>query len=165
MDWALSHKGVSSSAQFWRDYFRENPDALHYLLGEIYRLLRKDGGEKRRRSGDGRGSLEELWNGLTVETSEKPFSESFLEAAAGRSIRSIAPKVPIHFSQLAGMVNGTRRLVDYNDIPKSMRTLESIAAALGRKPAYFLEWRRLYILGAVLEAQESDLNRIARGLH
>ena len=165
MDWATVHSDVSHDPEFWRRYFEANPDALHRLLGDIYDTTRstKDSRPGRKaRSGD--GTLEDLWDILTVRTSDRPFGEAFLEAAKGRSIRSIAPLIPMHFSHLAGLVNGSRRLVDYNDIPSSMRTLEKIAKSLGQKPAYFREWRELYVIWAVKDAVSVSMDRIARNL-
>ena len=155
MRWDAATLEASRNPAYWRKFFSDNPDALHKLLGDIYEIATAHSSENARagrRTRTGAGSLDDLWQMLTLEASDLPFGEAFRKAAKDRSIRSIAPQVPCHFSHLASLVAGRRRLVDYNDMRGSMQFIERVAKALRVRPAYFKEWRELYVLTAVQTA-------------
>ena len=132
----------------WVDYFDEQPDVMHAILGDIFVItkaheatVKKSG----RRPKHTNGSLDELWNMLTPRYSNEPFGEAVKELIGQQSLRGFAPKIPMHYWSLVRLMRGERKIINPTDIPGSMQTLEMIARAGRVSPFYFYEYRTLYI--------------------
>jgi hypothetical protein len=95
---------------------------------------------------------------ITPKYSVKPFAESMTELIGDQSIRSFAAKIPMHYWSLIRLIRGERRIVNPNDIASSMQTLELIAKAGKVHPAYFVEYRTLYIFSMFNEVFEAKPN-------
>lgn len=132
------HGGHSSDPSFWEEYLGEHPDVLHRLLADVYQATY---------GVDRPPTLDELWDLVsTPEFSTKPFGEALMEALGGRSVRSLSVQIGIHPSALHRFITGEREIVSVRDPIGSMRQLEVIARALRVHPAYFSEWRRLWVM-------------------
>lgn len=135
------HGAHSSDPAFWEQYLDEHPDVLHRLLADVYQATY--GVEKP-------PTLDELWDLVaTPEFSVKPFGEAVVDALGGRSVRSLALQVGIHQTLLTRYMTGERDIVatrGVDPVGESMRRLEVVAKALRVHPAYFSEWRRLWLM-------------------
>jgi hypothetical protein len=132
------HGDASSDPSFWETYLDEHPDVLHRLLADVFQATY---GVERP------PTLDELWDLVaTPEFSVKPFGEALMEALGGRSVRSLSVQIGIHPSALHRFITGEREIVSVRDPIGSMRQLEAVARALRVHPAYFAEWRRLWLM-------------------
>lgn len=128
----------SADPTFWERYLDEHPDVLHRLLADVYQAAY---------GVDRPPTLDELWDLVaTPEFSVKPFGEALLDALAGRSVRSLAVQIGIHQTLLTRYMTGERDIVSVRDPIGSMRRIELVAKALRVHPAYFAEWRRLWLM-------------------
>jgi hypothetical protein len=133
----------------WVAFFDQRPDVMHQLLGDIFSYTKAAEAEVKktgRRPKHTKGSLDELWTMITPRYSMDPFHLSILDLMGNRSLRSFAARIPMHHVQLMRLIKGERNLVSVHDSFASMATLEQIARAGGVHPAYFREWRELYIM-------------------
>lgn len=73
----------------------------------------------------------------------RPFHEAFTILAGERSLRGLAAKTGISFSQVRRLLRG--------DTEPSAREMEQVAKGFGKSPGYFLEYRRGVILAAICE--------------
>jgi hypothetical protein len=139
---------------FWTFFFEQRPDVLHQLLGDLYLITKVH--EKAERRGGRRarmvnGNLDELWGMLTPRYANVGFGDAVRELMGDASLRQFAARIPMHHHSLARLMNGERQVVNPHDAEGSMRLLESVARAGGVHPAYFAEWRELYVLHALHE--------------
>lgn len=145
------------AAQDWVEFFQANPDVFHRLLGEVYIITKtRDavGKKSGRRSRYINGNLDELWSLLSPRYATVPFSAAVREIMGRESLRSFASRIPMHHHSLTRLMRGERQVVNNGDPVSSMRLLERIARAGGVHPAFFAEWRTLYVthaIGAVLQ--------------
>jgi hypothetical protein len=145
----------------WVNFFTERPDAMHQILGDIFVITKAHNATVKksgRRPKHVNGNLDDLWNMITPKYSVKPFAESMTELIGDQSIRSFAAKIPMHYWSLIRLIRGERRIVNPNDIASSMQTLELIAKAGKVHPAYFVEYRTLYIFSMFNEVFEAKPN-------
>lgn len=134
---------VKQTTDDWVAFFDRRPDVVLQILGDIYREVKA---QELRESGNaptGRrpkainGSLAELHEMITPRYSERPFAEAVEELRGTRSLRAFAAKVPMNHHTLTRMMRGELKL--------EMWRLEAIAAAAKVQPAFFLEWRVMYV--------------------
>jgi hypothetical protein len=78
---------------------------------------------------------------LRVDYSEYEFQDAFRILAQGRSIRSLAAKTGLDRNMVQKLLAGKRE--------PDIQIMEQIAAAFKKRPAYFLEYRVMYVLGAL----------------
>ena len=153
-DWAKAladHKVYAGSfdPSFWRTYLTENPDVLHHILADLHQVAGKNVSSP---------TLDDLWELVAPKFSDKSFPEAFHDALGGRSVRQIASRVSLHHWTVVRYLNGERPVVSIQDPQGSMRRLELFAKALGVQPAYFAEWRRLWIMSLIDSALEIQPN-------
>lgn len=151
-DALTSHALVANSfsPSFWSEFLAENPDVLHRILGDLYQIASKELREN--------PTLDDLWALVAPSYSLQPFPQAFMAAAGKRSIRQIAGQLGIHHSILARYINEDVPIVRATDPVGSLARLEAIALTLKVHPAYFAEWRRLWVLAVIDSAMESQPN-------
>lgn len=150
-DWdnakALYPSVKNTDDAMWVDFFDQRPDVLHAILGDIYIVTKYDERKQRGEGRDGRrtmprdANLDELWDMITPRFSTQPFALSVRELIGERSLRQFAAKVPMDHRELSRMMRGQTVLTGY--------WLEQIAKAGKVSPAFFLEYRHLYIADAL----------------
>jgi len=145
----------------WVSFFDRRPDVLYALCGDIYRIVkahepavRKTG----RRPRSINGNFAELWEMLSPRFSQEPFAESVRELMGTMSLRAFAAKIPMHHHQLTRLMTGERAIVKVHDPQGSMLTLESVARVGKVHPAFFAEWRELYVWSVLQEALSASPN-------
>lgn len=148
-------------ADDWSDFFKERPDVLNRLLGEIY-IITKTQESTHKKSGRRtryiNGNLDELWNMIAPRYSVEPFADAVRELMGKQSLRAFAAKIPMHHHSLSRLMRGERQIVNPNDPISSMGTLEQIAKAGNVHPAFFSEWRSLYVAHAVISVMQENPN-------
>lgn len=134
--------------QDWVQYFTEHPDVVHSILGDIYVITKADQATVKksgRRPRHINGNLDELWGMITPVYATEPFGESVKQLIGDQSIRQFSAKIPMHYWSLIRLMRGERQIINPYDIESSMQTLEMIAKAGKVAPAFFAEYRQLYI--------------------
>lgn len=127
----------------WVGFLDRRPDVITQILGDIYREVRAQEQREAGSAPTGRrpraiaGSMDELDAMITPRYSNEPFAVAVEELRAGISLRAFAAKVPMNHHTLTRMMRGELRL--------EMWRLELIARAGKVAPAYFLEWRVMYV--------------------
>lgn len=160
-DWetALADNKIFTSSfdpAFWREYLKERPDVLHHILADLYQIS----GPKNGRS----ANLDDLWDLVAPKFSDKPFAQAFADASRGRSVRQVAIVVGLSHPQIFRYLSGERSIVKVHDTEGSMRRLELFAKALSVQPAYFSEWRRLWIM-SMIDSVLSDKPNVSVGIY
>jgi hypothetical protein len=145
----------------WVAFFDQRPDVMHAILGDIYvhtkahmETVKKTG----RRPKHVNGNLDELWDMLTPQYATEPFGPAVRELIGQQSLRQFAAKIPMHHYSLTRLMNGERNIVNPNDPFTSMKTLERIAIAGKVHPAYFIEWRTLYVMAVLNDMMQARPN-------
>lgn len=130
---------LKAGVEDWVERFDQRPDIMHAILGDIYRTVRyKDEGRvDGRRAAVKDGSLDELNAMIAPRYSQEPFPVAVRELIGDRSLRQFAAKVPIDHRELSRFVRG--------EVSPSRFWLERIAKAGKVTPAFFVEWRTLYV--------------------
>jgi hypothetical protein len=128
----------------WLSAFDANPDIMWSIIGDIYDVVKaeqdRDAGIRKlgRRPQRTSASLDEVYATVfPAQFTMDPFGEALSKLLAGRSVRAFAAKVPMNQSYLGKLMHGSRTV--------DLETLERVAVAAKVPPAYFLEWRALYI--------------------
>lgn len=140
----------AASPEFWTELFRSRPDVLHLLLGDVYVISKAHargakGGRRPAKAGD--GGMDDLWRLVTPKFSSKPFGDAVRDLMGKQSLRGFAMKVGMHHQSLARLMSGERPIEKMYDPAGSMAILEQVAAGAKVHPSYFMEWRRLYLIG------------------
>jgi len=116
-------------------------------LGDIYVVTKYD--DRKRETGqrlDGRrtmprnANLADLWKMITPQFSVDPFPVAFKELQGDRSIRAMGIKTGISDRRLSELLRG-----DYSHMQLDLYVLDKIAVGCRINPAFFLEWRVLYV--------------------
>jgi len=149
------------SEKDWVEFFDRRPDVMHAILGDIYvhtkahmDTVKKTG----RRPRHVNGNMEELWDMITPRYATEPFSTSVVELMDGQSLRQFAAKIPMHHYTLSRLISGERNLINVHEPFESMKTLERIAIAGRVHPAFFVEWRTLYVLSILTDMMYAKPN-------
>lgn len=155
VSWAgsVSREALDKSRDktFWADVFTQRPDVMYAMLGDLYTITKAHeqpnvrGGRRARVAGD----LDELWDMLTPQFSTKPFGDALREVMGNTSLRQFAAAIPMHHRSLARLMDGERQIVNKHDPEASKQLLERIAKVARVHPAYFNEWRRLWIFSTL----------------
>lgn len=117
--------------------------AMGAIIGDIFDEVKaeeeKEAGVKRMGRRPGRSaSLSEVYATVfPAPYSMDPFPEALTKLLNGRSQRAFAAKVPCNQSTMSRLLSGEWK----PDIPM----MESIAVAAKVSPAFFLEWRAMYV--------------------
>lgn len=160
-DWEKAKReypSVGLGIDEWVSFFDQRPDVLHQILGDIYVVTKFDDAKRVGQGRDGRrtmpkdANLEELWGMITPRYSQHPFAEAFKELQGDRSLRAMAFKVGIDHRELSRLIRGQQAL--------TLFVLDQIASKCRVSPAFFLEWRIMYVqkvLGEVM-AQRPNLS-------
>lgn len=132
----------------WLAVIDDNPDIMWKTFGDIYDVVKAEEDKERGIRSMGRRparkgvSLDELFAVvLPPSYSNDPFPLALKNLIAARSQRQFAMKVPCNQSTLSRMLAGQMK--------PDLVMLERLAAAGKVHPAYFMEWRALY-LGQVI---------------
>lgn len=143
----------------WRAFF-DTPAGMYALGRILYDIYDKVVDEEEKANGlvrKGRRParkevpLEEVYRKvLPPAPSLLPFPEALKEVMNGKSLRWLAPKIPIDVSTLS-------RVLRSKSTPDIV-LLERIAAAVKVHPGYFLEWRALYIGQLITEVYLASPN-------
>lgn len=149
MEWETAARGhadieAATTPTFWRDTLEREPEVLHRLLGDLWNAAQAAKGAP-----SGRVSLptiDDVFQLVLPEYSNEPFPEALKAKLGKRSLRWLAQQTHVHHSHIHRWVTGQRPVVNLHDPLASMQQLEGIAKALNVHPAYFAEWRRLWIL-------------------
>ena len=146
----------------WRRYFDSRPDMLDKVLREIYIAAQRQWDQGKRSTGrrvvEGSATLDELWGYLLPRYSMEPFPTAVREVMGGKSLRDFAGLVPMHHQTFNRFLTGERPVINHADLLGSMKRIEDIARAGKVHPAFFLEWRTMWVLTAVTTALNSNPN-------
>lgn len=147
-DWENARRWFPErSTDEWVGLFDRAPHILHALLGDLYRETKAQIEREEGRARIGRrpkaidGNLEELWGMITPRYSMEPFPEAIKDLMGTRSLRAFAARVPINHHTLTRFIRGEGKLDRYR--------LEAFAKAGRVHPAYFKEWREMFVLDAM----------------
>jgi transcriptional regulator with XRE-family HTH domain len=128
----------------WIELFDRAPHVMHAILGDIFREVRaeaeREGGHARigRRPKAIDGTLDEMWDMVSPRYSNEPFIVAVKDlVAAAPSKRAFAIRARMDHATLLRLMSG-RLLPDRH-------RLEQIAKAGKVAPAYFMEWRSMYV--------------------
>jgi hypothetical protein len=149
------------SEKDWVEFFDRRPDVMHAILGDIYvhtkahmDSVKKTG----RRPRHVNGNMDELWDMITPQYAMEPFGTAVVELMNGQSLRQFSAKIPMHHESLSRLINGERNIINVHRPFESMQILERIAIAGKVHPAYFVEWRTLYVLSVMSDMMASRPN-------
>jgi hypothetical protein len=129
---------TSYGEQQWVELFDKDPTVMYAILGDIAKVYVATNGPRKtgRRPGVNM-SLDQLEKIITPQYSLEPLAESLPALIGEQSLRAFAAKVPVHHHQLRRLMRG--------EAPVTMPMLESLAKAGRVGPAYFVEWRGMYL--------------------
>lgn len=117
--------------------------AMGRILGDIYDVVKaqeeKEAGVHRMGRRPSRtGSLQDVYDTVfPAPYSMDPFPEAMLKLLNGRSQRQFAPKVPVHQTTMSRLMKG--------ELKPDLMMLERIAEAAKVAPAYFVEYRAMFV--------------------
>lgn len=117
--------------------------AMGAIIGDIYDEVKaeeeREAGVRRMGRRPGRSaSLSEVWATVfPAPYSMDPFPEALGKLLNGRSQRAFASKIPCNQSTLSRLLSG--------EWEPDLVMLERIAEAAKVAPAYFVEWRAMYV--------------------
>ncbi len=127
-----------------------NPDIVWQIVGDIYDVVKTEEekaaglvrqGRRPRRTNV---ALADVWATVFPEPyTMDPFPEAMLRLLNGRSQRQFARRIPCHQTTLSRLMAGS--------LTPDLSMLERIAGAAGVMPTFFVEYRALYLGGAVTE--------------
>ena len=127
----------------WSEYFRDHPEALAQMLGDLYRVYKSEEEKRKgtsnplggRRKAHINGNLDELWSIITPRFSNDPFPVAVKALIGQESLRSFASRAGMDHRRIAKL------MLAREDSKLDRFDLERIAKAGDVHPAYFLEWR------------------------
>lgn len=160
MGWESAARGHADMPRavdpdFWRDTLTREPQIMHRLLGDMWAAVEAN------RGAPGRASLptvEEVFRLVIPDYSSDPFPAAVRGLLGDRSIRWLAGRVHLHHSHVHRWLTGQREVVNLHDPVGSMAQIDAIAKALNVHPAYFAEWRRLWVLVLIDDALANHPN-------
>lgn len=148
----MSTPQPNTDPAFWLDLLQRDPEVLNRLLGDLWKTVQGIRGDNRI------PSLAELYELPLPEFSTEPFPEALRAKLGGRSLRWLAQETHITKSHMHRLAHGERPIVSLSDPRGSMAQIASIARALRVHPAYFAEWRRLWLMTLLDDAFELHPN-------
>lgn len=135
----------------WDEVVAAEPDILYSLLQDVLKIVQSQGDTERvgRRPAAEAMDYDRLWAELFPKRySTDPMPIALRELMGPLSQGQFALKVPCSQPTLSWLMTGKR-----NATPEMM---ESLAAAGGVTPAYFLEWRAWRLAGLLTDAMLAD---------
>ena len=125
----------------WNILLRD-PEVLGRLLRDILKVDQIEPGRAGPRPGLDYERGMQAWREITGQDySERPFVEAIRIITRGQAVRVVARKANITKTRMDRLMRGVDR-----PTPDDLR---AIAAAYGKKPAYFAEYRAEYIVAAI----------------
>lgn len=120
----------------------KDPDVLGRLLKDILKVDQIEPGRAGPRPNLDYERGMQTWREITGQDfSELPFTDALRILSRGQAIRTVARKTNISRPRMYRLMAGIDR--------PNAEDLRSIAAAYGKKPAYFAEYRAEYILASI----------------
>lgn len=158
---------VGDQEQMWIDRFTEDPDLMWRIVGDMVRFVSSDeiprGDKTNGRSAGARmvqpqhRNLETVWRVLHGHFSNDPFPVAVRELIGKRSMRLFAQRAGFKSSAtLHRYIRGERQL--------TMEALEAMAKAGKVDPAYFVEWRALWLSRELFRAMVRRPNESMRAV-
>lgn len=146
--WARNYNNVkeeyaSVTDLKWRETLSYDTEVFTHILADIIKAEGKRPKPGKRPALDRQSAQEALSRLSGAQFSDRTFVETFSHLVGDRSYRHLAQKTGIHKDTVHKLMHG--KLQPSND------TMEAIAAAFGKDPAYFLEYRVHMILAMVGE--------------
>lgn len=146
----------AGDSTFWTQVLQDQPEVLHRLLGDLWRVAQQ--ARPASPSTAAPASPEEIFELILPRYSSAPFPQALTEALGDRSVRWLARQLNVHHSHVNRWITGQRPIVNAHDPEGGLAQIEAIAEALGIHPAYFAQWRRLWVLLLLDEAFERHPN-------
>lgn len=126
----------------WNQVFIQDPAVLGRIINDILKADQAQPGRPGKRPALDVAAAEERYRQMTGEDfTMLPFHESFKILKGKRSIRHMAHKTDLDKTLVWGLLNGDKR--------PNPEIMEKVAAAFGKHPSYFVEYRVDYILGVL----------------
>jgi hypothetical protein len=136
-------------SEFWGRLFAEQPEVLHRLLADVHKVTADNAAAL--------PGLEGLMAMFQPRFSTAPFPEAVRELLGNHSMRWLASKMKAHHSEVRRIIDEVAGVGKAKRTPaEKMARIERVAQALGVHPAYFEEWRRLWVLGVLDEVMSTD---------
>lgn len=133
----------------WVRAFSDDVDLYGRILRDIFKVDQaKPGRSGPRPVLDRDLAMERLKQFKREDYSEFEFRDAFAVLAAGMSHRGLEAKTGLNRNMIQKLLAGKRE----PDIP----LMEQIAKAFKKNPAYFLEYRTAYILGALAQKMDAS---------
>lgn len=141
---AREHEQIEDSAQpgFWRGALQQDPEIMHRLLGDLWNAAQAAKGQTR----VSMPTVDEVFRLVIPRYSNEAFPAALKEALDKRSVRWLAGRLHLHHGTVNRWATGQRDIVNMHDPEGSMAQIAAIAKECGVHPAFFAEWRRLWIL-------------------
>lgn len=146
------YPSYKNTEEHWVRFFDEHPEVVFQILGDIAKVFVATD-ETTRKVGRRPGvsmSLADLEKIISPSYSMDPVSVSLPELLGSRSQRAFAARVPIHRRTLQRFIAGTH-------VPTQAQ-LEAMARAGRVSPAYFREWRQLFVAEAMTKIFAANPN-------
>lgn len=131
----------------WNGAFTRDLDLFARVLRDILKLEQAQPGRPGPRpSLDVKDATRRMQQFLGRDYSIEPFPEAFRILGADRSIRHLAAKTGLNRNTIYRFLAGVQ-------VPDAFE-MEQVAGAFGKHPSYFLEYRILYIISALVSRLE-----------
>lgn len=126
----------------WERAFDEDIELFGRIVRAILQLdlvgPGRDGPRPNLQLDSGLAALRQI---MGTDYSVAPFAEAFATLAGDRSVRAVGHKADMDPSMVYRLMRGQRE--------PTAEDMERIAAAFGKHPSYFAEWRSAYIVAAL----------------
>ena len=150
---------TSMNEQDWLSFFDGRPDVLWGILGDVAKVVTATEAEKKRsgrRPGVTGMSLDDLDKLIRPRYCMEPFPAALRELIGKKSLRSFAAKVPCNHMTLIRLQRG--------EIPYTLPLLEAIAAAGKVHPAFFCEYRAMFVADLISQVLSERPNLSIRAV-
>lgn len=129
----------------WISLFKADPKILGDLVNDVIKVNISEKGRPGKRSAQSAEDIEEDLRKLTGEDyAVRAFPEALREAMGGRSIRHVATQA--HLDKMT-----VHRLLNGKGAPPTAEQIEWLAKAVRKDPAFFLEYRILYVCSVMYQ--------------
>lgn len=129
----------------WVSLFRADPKILGDLVNDVIKINISEKGRPGKRSAQNAEDIEEDLRKLTGEDyAVRAFPEALREAMGSRSIRQVAAQA--HLDKMT-----VHRLLNGKGAPPTAEQIEWLAKAVKKDPAYFMEYRVLYVCSVMYQ--------------
>lgn len=126
----------------WDAAFRADVGLLGLIIKDVLKSDQSSLGRPGQRPTlDPKRSVERYNQFIADDYSYLPIDETLTMLKGKRSVRQLATKTGLDFNKIYRLLNGK--------IAPDVASMQAIAKAFGKHPSYFLEYRILYVMGAV----------------